>query len=172
MCDYLNSLIYKLECKDGSSNHVYIGSTTNLKTRMYIHKSKCNNQNDKAYNNHKYKYIRNHGGWDNWESVILELYPCNDKSELHNREQYHLNKFQLNLNQYIPGQTKKQYYKKNIEIIQMKKKEKFECVCGGKYTRNHKARHLKSIMHKGYLNTFEQLESDDTCPSDSENLMD
>ena len=167
MSIYNKGLIYILECIDSSCDYVYIGSTTNIVRRMYIHKSKCNNANDKAYNNKKYQYIRDNGGWENWKYKILELYPCNNKSELHLREKYYLTKFPLNLNKNVPGQTKKEYYQLHNVAILMRKKEKTNCECGGIYSRVHKARHFKSIKHLNYINNAEMPESSYICPSDS-----
>ncbi len=41
----------------------------------------------------------------------------------------------------------RQYYSDNKEIIAEKKSEKFDCACGGKYTRTNKAQHEKSLRH-------------------------
>jgi len=44
-------------------------------------------------------------------------------------------------------EKRKEYYEKNKEIIKEKKTKKYDCECGGKYTYNHKQRHLNSIKH-------------------------
>jgi hypothetical protein len=51
---------------------------------------------------------------------------------------------------------KKQYREDNKEKIHEKQKQKFNCLCGGKYTLTHKARHLKTKLHIAYLETQEQ----------------
>jgi hypothetical protein len=51
-------------------------------------------------------------------------------------------------------QYNNQYRIDNNEIINNKKKEKFTCACNGRYTKTHKAEHLKSKKHK----QFEQQE--------------
>ena len=64
------------------------------------------------------------------------------------------------INKNIAGRTKQEYKADNREIILEKKKEKFNCECGGKYTRTHKAEHLKSNRHQTYLkqkNSVEQM---------------
>ena len=40
-----------------------------------------------------------------------------------------------------------QYYHDNIQIITEKKKERFDCSCGGKYTAVNKAQHQKTNKH-------------------------
>ena len=86
MTKYDQSIIYKICCKDLSIQDIYIGSTTNFKSRKCRHKTTCNNINDKSYNHYKYEFIRNNGGWDNWEMVFIKEVKCNSKLELHAEE--------------------------------------------------------------------------------------
>ena len=46
----------------------------------------------------------------------------------------------------------KEYRERNREIISEKQKEKFDCDCGGRYTRVHKLRHQKSKKHQAFEN--------------------
>ena len=62
---------------DNELENIYIGSTCNFKVRKHSHKSACNNPNNNAYNNKKYQYIRENGGWDDWIMRPIEDYPCN-----------------------------------------------------------------------------------------------
>jgi len=41
----------------------------------------------------------------------------------------------------------RQYYIKNIDKITTRQCAKVECVCGGRYTMSHKARHERSDIH-------------------------
>ena len=82
MPNYSNAVIYKIFCKDTNISEIYIGSTTNFKIRKSKHKSVCNNENDKNYNLKVYEYIRANGGFENFEIVIIEEYPCNNKKEV------------------------------------------------------------------------------------------
>ena len=50
---YLNTVIYKIICKDENINYLYVGSSINLKKRKDKHKSDCNNINGSAYNQKK-----------------------------------------------------------------------------------------------------------------------
>lgn len=126
MVNYNNALIYKLCCKDTNIKEVYIGSTTNFTRRKHNHKSSCINEKDKKYNNKKYEFIRNNGGWENWQMILIEKVSCNDKLELHKIERDYIEKFNSFLNCYSPIKKKeynKEYREKNREELLKKKKE-------------------------------------------------
>lgn len=83
--DYKNSKIYKLVCKDLNITNFYVGSTAQpLCKRMVYHRQKVSeNPNRKVY-----KFINEHGGFQNWSIVLIENFPCNNKEEQLKREQY------------------------------------------------------------------------------------
>ena len=116
MPNYEKCVIYKLCCKDTDIKECYIGSTCNYSRRKAEHKSKCNNENDRAYNFKVYQVIRDNGGWDNWDFVIIEKYPCKDKIEKEIRERYWVELIGT-LNARIPNRTHKEYYDNNKEKI-------------------------------------------------------
>ena len=45
----------------------------------------------------------------------------------------------------------KNYWAENKEKIQARRSEKFECFCGGHYTREKKKKHEHSIKHQSYI---------------------
>lgn len=108
---YLNTVIYSIYCKDESINDIYIGHTTDFCQRYKGHKSSCNNELSKSYNNKVYKTIRDNGGWDNWEMNIIEDYPCNNVNEARERERYWIEFLSSSLNILIPSRSKKEYSK-------------------------------------------------------------
>ena len=114
MPDYSKCVMYKLVCKDKDIKDCYIGSTCNHSRRKSQHKNCCNNEKSKGYNIKVYKFIRDNGGWGNWDFVIIEKYPCNDKVEKGIRERYWI-ELMGTLNTEIPSRTKKEYYEKNKE---------------------------------------------------------
>ena len=134
--DYKKSVIYKICCNDVGITDVYVGSTTNLSKRKPCHKSKCNNECDKSHNYNVYQFIRANGGWDNWDVVMVEEYPCDNKKQLHTRERYHMELLNATLNSIIPTRTIKQYQKDNAEHIKARKKE---------YTKDN-AEHIKEYQ--------------------------
>lgn len=96
--DYSNAVIYKLSCKNKNITEIYIGSTTNFIKRKNKHKSSCNNSNIKEYNNQKYIFIRENGGWLNWEMIEIEKFPCKTSRELEKKEEEIRCQFDAKLN--------------------------------------------------------------------------
>ena len=113
---YENSVIYKLVKKDDYDNeNIYIGSTTNFRSRKNQHKLNSINPNRKEYNAGKYQYIREKDGFDSFVMIQIEPFPCNSKKELQSRERYWIETLQPKLNKSIPTRTKKEYNDANKE---------------------------------------------------------
>jgi len=133
--NYSNSSIYKIVCKDPSITDCYVGSTTNLIKRRASHKFDCNNEKDKRYNFYVYQFIREHGGFDNFQIIEIEKFnDCEDKESLLRRERYYLEKLGAKLNKVRPiitieehketiKQNSKEHYEQNRERIKEKRKE-------------------------------------------------
>jgi hypothetical protein len=88
MPTYVNTVIYVIKCKNEQITDCYVGNTTNLKSRKAEHKYNCINENSKSHLLKVYVFIRNNGGWDNFEIIEIEKYPCNSKKEANYREHY------------------------------------------------------------------------------------
>ena len=129
--NYKNTIIYKIVCKDINIKDFYVGSTTDFTKRKSRHKSTCyNTNNEYAYNYKIYKIIRDNGGWDNWEMVEVEKYPCNDGNEARARERYYYESLQPTMNTALPIKTnddEKEYQTKyketNKERISKQRKQ-------------------------------------------------
>jgi len=81
--NYQMSCIYKICCKqDPNNNFVYYGTTTDLVKRRHQHKINCYNPKKKQYYNSVYQYIRDNGGWDNWEILKVKDFPCDTADEV------------------------------------------------------------------------------------------
>ena len=175
-------MIYKFCCKDTSITDIYIGSTCNFHRRKACHKYCCNNENDKRHNLQVYKFIRDHGGFENWEMIMIEERSVENKFQKEKLEREHIERLKPSLNCFIPTRTKKEYYEahkeeiaekkkeyheKNKEVILKKRKEyreqnkeeiakynkeKIVCDCGSFVTRIHKARHLRTQKHQDFIN--------------------
>ena len=147
--DYSKTCIYKLVHKEDFNNeNIYIGSTSNFRQRKYEHKSKITNKNNHNFYHFfskKSVYIRENGGWDMWDMIEIEKYPCNDKREAETRERHWIELYKSKLNSCIPTRTAQEwylenkethstniklYYEKNKEKITEYKKEKMTCECG------------------------------------------
>tara|TARA_R110000782_G_scaffold76282_1_gene151824 strand:+ start:142 stop:600 length:459 start_codon:yes stop_codon:yes gene_type:complete len=142
--------IWKEDCDD-----FYIGSTEDFHKRKLVHKSSCNNTNCIGYNYKIYSHIRANGGWDSWNMDIIEECETRDREiELIKEMKPSLNSMYysptFNRKEWCKKYNKnyrKEYYKINADRI----KEKIKCECGGIWTLQHKARHMKSVKHQKYL---------------------
>ena len=172
MPDYNNSKIYAI--RSYQTDKIYIGSTTQkLCKRFANHKSDY-----KKYLDGRSYYVSSYDIIELGDSYIelLELYPCNGPEELCRREGQLIREHDC-VNKNIAGQTKAEYYQTNKDKISEQKKEyyqinkekrleyyhankdainakryiKFDCECGGKYDKSSKARHLKTKLHKDYI---------------------
>ena len=107
--------IYKIYCKDKDIEDVYIGSTNNIKKRMYNHKQVCNDENSKEYNRYKYIFIRENGNWSNWTYEIMCECPSEDRYKM---ERWYIeNTANTNLNKHIPNRSGKEYRELNKKKI-------------------------------------------------------
>tara|TARA_R100000655_G_scaffold14351_1_gene31949 strand:- start:425 stop:943 length:519 start_codon:yes stop_codon:yes gene_type:complete len=150
--DYSKGLIYKLCCKDPTIEDIYIGSTTNLIQRKKTHKSRTKNEINKCYNLTVYKFIREHGGFENWDIIVIQYYSCNSKKNLETKEREYIEKLKPTLNIRVPCRTQKEYmktynsYYKNKNRLQINKnlREKIEC------------EYCKTITNSGNLKRHQQ----------------
>ena len=115
--DYSKSCIYKLCCRDTNITDCYVGSTTNFRTRKWQHKSYCNKEDNKAYNRKVYQFIRDNGGWNNWDMVLIEKVNVNDGYELHKQERKYIEELNSTLNCCIPTRTMKEWCENNKEKL-------------------------------------------------------
>ena len=82
--------IYEIKSIDKSVTEIYIGSCWNMKNRYWCHKHRCNNKNRIDYNYPLYRYIRENGGFDNFEMTEIDSGECQDKTELECGEQFYI----------------------------------------------------------------------------------
>ena len=174
--DYSKTIIYKLVHKDDlNDENIYVGSTTSFKHRKTLHKSRCNNPNNKEHYNKKYQYIRENGGWCDWCMIEIEKYPCKDVNEATARERFWKRELNATLNMVEPNRSRKEWrednkdkrkqqYQDNKDKILERKKQRYqdnkdkileECkqkviceICGCESTKHHLARHKKTAKCK------------------------
>jgi len=175
--DYSKGQIYKLCCLDPTITDIYVGSTLNFKNRKYEHK-KNSTSNHKIVKNLKvYKTIRENGGFENWDMVLIKDFPCNDRKELHREENKIMLELKANLNMRQASRNNKQYYEdekktllkkqkikyeinkssilkrqkqyriNNLDIVKKKQVEKIKCECGCILSRTNISTHKKSKKH-------------------------
>ena len=160
--------VYRIVCKDITITECYVGSTTNIDQRKREHKSRCYNEKDNHYYLKIYTFIRNHGDWDNWNIELLE-----GTENGREREQYWIDHFNPSLNSCVAVSndehlrklrsksyhrhkekhfeknriTSNEHYEKNKEHYT----EKFDCECGGRFTRKNRGQHLKTPKHFNFV---------------------
>jgi hypothetical protein len=96
--DYSQTVIYKIVCLDLEVKDLYVGSSTNLVKRRCSHKGHCTNENDDHYETPVYVFIRAHGGWANWQVVLVEEFPCKTDEQRRARERYWMEELNASLN--------------------------------------------------------------------------
>jgi len=161
--DYSKTIIYKIVCKDLSVVDVYVGNTTDFKSRKAQHKYKA-----KTFDFKIYQIIRDNGGWENWDMIEIEKYPCADGNEARARERYWYETLEASLNTINPNRNKKEYrektkkiraekdkewYSKNREEISIKMKKRMICQCGLDIAFNSYQKHKKSPKHIFFSST-------------------
>lgn len=147
MADYSKSYIYKLFCKDKKVKDIYIGCCANpehddilIPTRLpwegHLHRSKI--EGGRRYNMGLYKFIREHGGADNWDYEVTE-FKCSSQLELLTEKKRIMDILKPSLN------TRPAMYSIGNDRI--------KCQCGGYTSINDKSRrqHQKTIMHINWL---------------------
>ena len=87
----------------------YVGHTSNLNQRKNNHKSHCNNESSKKYNYYVYQFIRQNGGWNNWNIIEIDRRNCIDLNDACKFEREHMEHLNATLNKYIPTRTNKEY---------------------------------------------------------------
>ena len=156
-----NNVIYKIYCKDENIKDFYIGSSTNLYVRINVHKCRCNNEDTDGYYLKLYEFIRENGGWENFNIEVIEYFNCNSKKELIQKEQEYINKLKpsLNyLNAYRSEEIKKEQKQKTCkkyreseygsQYREKYRKEKKYCkYCNNFISKGGWAKHTKTKIH-------------------------
>ena len=96
---------YLIYCKDLDIKEIYVGHSVDFDKRKGAHLRLCNNSNVKDYNLKVYKFIRENGGFDNWEFTILE----EDCERIRERFWYEYYNYLPQLNSDYPGRTQKEW---------------------------------------------------------------
>ena len=135
--DYTNTHFYKIVCKDLNIKDCYVGHTTDFTKRKNHHKRNCYNQNSKNFTNYVYQFIRENGGWDNFDMVIVKIQECENSLEARRIEREFVEQLQATLNKYVPYKSEdekaeekkefdRQYYKNHKEEMNTKSRQRYE----------------------------------------------
>jgi hypothetical protein len=163
MPDYQQGKVYGIRGGD----EWYIGSTTGTLYQRY-HGHKTNYKRRRETNVTTAYILFDKYGVENCSIELIELFPCNTKTELFQRERHYIES-RICVNKYLPITTKEehtaykkgynseyrknhkdelnkhsiQYRKDNVDKIEEKQSEKIECECGKKVRRDYLKKHRK-----------------------------
>ena len=129
--DYSKIVIYKIQ-HESKDELLYVGSTTHFGNRKSLHKSRCYNPNGVAYNYKLYQAIRDNGGWDAFNMVVVKEFPCENKRQAEAEEDKIMREMKTSLNTVRPyvtaeeqrqnkKKTDKKYHEENKDKIKEKK---------------------------------------------------
>ncbi len=173
MTNYNLGKIYKIVRKSDNVL-IYVGSTCEpmLCKRFDKHKQDAKT----SFNRKVYRTVLDNDGWNNHQILLIKLYPCDSRDELHSEEARFIRALNPIGNKNIPMRTDKeyktdnkakiqqyrienkdkikQYYLDNIEKSKQyyldnieKLKQIIVCCCGLTYTFSHQSRHFKTKHH-------------------------
>jgi hypothetical protein len=133
---YDNVYFYKIICRDLNIKDLYVGHTTDFNTRKRSHKNCCNNKSGNVrYHATCYKFIRDNGGWDNWDMVLIDKLKCDDKLDALRKERKYIEDLNANLNMIIPSRTNQEWVVDNRD-------------------------HIKDYKHNWHLTNIERIHED------------
>jgi hypothetical protein len=157
--NYQLGKVYKII--DNTNEQCYVGSTCEpiLARRLAQHVAsyKCYAKGKKAQYISSYEVIKN----GDYEMILIENFPCDNKDELHARERHWTNeipcvnrcKNQGILNEIGQAEYGKKYYDVNVDKLKENANVKCICDCGGKYTFANITRHKKTKKHIKFIET-------------------
>ncbi len=163
MPNYQLGKIYKIECHQ--TGEIYVGSTVQptLARRLAKHVDSWN-----CWKKGITRYMTSFQIIERgeYEIILLELYPCNSKDELTQREKYYIKSLKC-INKVIPKRTMQEWRVDNIDKIREKERNrdrkeynkiKVECTCGSHHRRDNKTKHLHSQKHLNFINSNNQYQ--------------
>ena len=130
--DYSQTHFYKIVCRNTDIKDCYVGHTTDFTKRKHQHKRTCYDEKDQVhYNFYLYQFIRENGGWDNFDMILLDTLNCENNLRARAVEREFIEEIKPTLNQIKrPMRTeeeaieyRKEYYGNNCEDIKQKNKQ-------------------------------------------------
>ena len=170
MSDFKLAKIYKIiPLNQDDESDVYIGSTCKprLSQRLSKHRGNYKQWKDGKYNNVSSFKLFDKYGADNCNIFLIDEFPCQTKDQLRQKECYYIKNIPC-VNKNIPGRTVKEsqkqyrdnhkaYFEQYRDNHKEYSKTKFNCICGGYYTRNNKSIHYKSLKHINYMTKHDDI---------------
>ena len=159
--DYSKTHFYKIVCKDVENSNMYIGHTTSFTKRKNTHKNNCCNPDKESYNTYVYKYIRENGDWENWDMILIDTLPCENRLDALKQERTFIEELKPSLNQIRPYRTDEDEEIQRLEQNERKRQDrqnnpdKYKEIDRLKYERRRDEALTKSKEH--YHNNKEQI---------------
>ena len=127
--DYSKCVIYKIQHKDDDTL-LYVGHTTDFIKRKSNHKKRSTNETEEGYGIKLYQMIRQNGGWNMCNMVVVKVFPCENKRQAESEEDRMMREYKANMNSRHSvldlenvKDYKKRYNIENKEYIQEQKKQ-------------------------------------------------
>ena len=157
--NYAKSVIYKIVCKDLTIKDIFVDSTSNLSAKITTHKHWARNPDHQLVSDRlMYSTVAAAGGFNNWECILIEAYPCSNPHELRARVRYWIEHLEANLNRVVQDINTLIVHRtvapKPNPLILTEEKQA-ACGCGSRA--KHKS-HTLSIMHQNYLRSLVGVE--------------
>jgi len=161
MNKYSNMCIYQIVCKDPKITDCFVGHTNDIKSRNETISKECSNMKCSSYNTPINQFLRNNGGWDNFNIEVLQYVSCSTLFEVLQIKQNNIKACNANLNTIVPSRTKKEWHVDHLAQVTEYQKEYHKqkaihgkCDCGGSFCYGHKLRHERSMKHQKFINAL------------------
>lgn len=153
--------MYKICSKNPEIKSCYVGHTTNFDNRKKDHIRNTTKENDKHYHLKHYEFIRQTGGWDEWEMIEIEKFIGKTKLEARIREQELIDEHKADLNSLKAYISEEDRIKMKREITKKYREENKEKVREQekKYKEDHKeiiAEQMKKYRAENKDKIYEQ----------------
>ena len=134
--NYSNTSFYKIISKTESDQNVYIGHTVDFQRRCRQHRTVCADINHPSHNMKVYQHIRGNGGWDNFDTVLIEQSSFATSEDARKRERELIELHIAKLNICVPSRTPTDWYNEHKDHVLEMKKQRYE---------QHKEEHLDAM---------------------------
>ena len=159
--------LFKMMCKIKTIKDHYIGFTTwHLEFKLRHMRSDYTNANSPSYNSKLNNFIRDNGGWENWQMQLISEGDWQNRKHAQQQQQALVKASPwATLNQEYYTKTKEEQLEERRETDRIykyknrfkeadKKNQKCVCdVCGSVFSHGNKSKHIQTMKHQIGLKT-------------------
>ena len=135
-----NVILYQIYCIDDTIKDTYVGSCYELKTCISKHKNACLKWTNSQYKTRVHEFIRNHGGWENWQVKPLRQYKNINNYQLMKKLNKYITKYKPTLN----DSKKTRAYREDNKVS-------ITCKCGRIISKKAFEKHKTTKKHKDIM---------------------